>query len=106
MKQSSGKVTYPGRKQIFREFAEGKVTDRLGLADENPFEEKPLLQLVMKEGKRMQAPETLAEIRQRTAATVASLPHQTRRLDNPVSVQVEISSELQKLTQQTQKGKR
>jgi nicotinate phosphoribosyltransferase len=106
MKQSSGKVTYPGRKQIFRSFAEGKVTDRLGLVDESAFEEKPLLQLVMKEGKRMQAPESLAEIRQRTAATVASLPEETRRLDNPVSIKVEISTELQKLTQQTQKGKR
>ncbi len=104
MKQSSGKVTYPGRKQIFRSFTEGKVkVDRLGMADESAFTEQPLLQLVVKEGRRMQAPETLAEIRQRSAASVASLPHQTRQLNNPVSVQVEISAKLRQLTAETQK---
>ena len=63
----------------------------------------PLLQLFLKEGKRVQPVETLAEIRQRTATSVASLPDETRRLDNPVSVQVDISTELRKLTQDTQK---
>jgi nicotinate phosphoribosyltransferase len=102
MKQSSGKITYPGRKQIFRSFDEGKVkSDRLGLADESHTTEQPLLQLMVKDGKRMQASESLAEIRQRTTATVASLPQETRQLNHPVSVQVEISAELEKLTQQT-----
>lgn len=103
MKQSSGKVTYPGRKQIFRSFAAGKVTaDRLGLMTESPLEAEPLLQLVVKEGQRVQPPETLGTIQQRTAAAVASLPDQTRRLENPVSVQVEISQSLQELVALTQ----
>ncbi|MBW4562197.1 MAG: nicotinate phosphoribosyltransferase [Mojavia pulchra JT2-VF2] len=102
MKKSSGKVTYPGRKQIFRSFAGSKVkVDRLGLATESPLLEEPLLQLVIKEGKQIQPPETLATIRQRTATSVASLPEETRRLDNPVSVQVEISDALQELVAQT-----
>ncbi|BBD58739.1 putative nicotinate phosphoribosyltransferase [Nostoc sp. HK-01] len=102
MKQSSGKATYPGRKQIFRSFVGGKVkADRLGLITETPLSETPLLQLVMKEGQRVQLPESLAEIRQRTAATVASLPEETRRLTNPVALQVEISAGLQKLTEET-----
>ncbi|AFY42070.1 nicotinate phosphoribosyltransferase [Nostoc sp. PCC 7107] len=105
MKQSSGKATYPGRKQIFRSFVDGKVkADRLGLITETPLSETPLLQLVMKAGQRVQFPESLAEIRQRTAATVASLPEETRRLTNPVALQVEISAGLQKLTEET--GKR
>jgi len=104
MKQSSGKVTYPGRKQIFRSFVEGKAkADRLGLITETPLSETPLLQLVVKEGKRVQLPETLATIRQRTAATVASLPEETRRLTNPVALQVEISAGLQELTDETRK---
>lgn len=104
MKQSSGKLTYPGRKQIFRSFVGGKVkADRLGLVTESPLNEQPLLQVVMKQGERVQPPETLAEIRQRTAASVASLPEQTRHLDNPVSVEVEISAALQELTQETEK---
>ncbi|MBE9004332.1 nicotinate phosphoribosyltransferase [Fortiea sp. LEGE XX443] len=104
MKQSSGKVTYPGRKQIFRSFAGDQVkADRLGLVTETPLSETPLLQLVVKEGKRVQLPETLGEIRQRTAATVASLPEEARRLTNPMALQVQISEGLQVLTEETKK---
>jgi nicotinate phosphoribosyltransferase len=103
MKESSGKKTYPGRKQIFRSFAGGNVkTDRLGLVTESQMAgEQPLLQLVMKQGKSVQPPETLAEIRERTAATVASLADECRRLDNPVAVRVELSAALQELTEKT-----
>ncbi|BAY13681.1 nicotinate phosphoribosyltransferase [Calothrix sp. NIES-2098] len=104
MKESRDKATYPGRKQIFRSFSEGTIkVDRLGLAIETPLGEEPLLQLVMKQGKPLQPPESLATIRHRTAASVASLLPETRRLDRPVSVNVEISAELQDLTQQTHK---
>ncbi|MBW4643901.1 MAG: nicotinate phosphoribosyltransferase [Goleter apudmare HA4340-LM2] len=104
MKQSSGKATYPGRKQIYRSFVGGKVkTDRLGLVTETPMGEEPLLQLVMKQGQRLQAPETLDTIRRRTVASVASLPEATRRLDHPVGVPVEISTQLQALVEETQK---
>jgi len=104
MKQSSGKVTYPGRKQIFRSFMGGKVkADRLGLVGESLLEEQPLLQLVMQEGQRVQPIETLAAIRQRTTASVASLPQQTRLLRNPISVQVEISAALRVLAEETKK---
>ncbi|MBD2297238.1 nicotinate phosphoribosyltransferase [Nostoc sp. FACHB-190] len=102
MKQSSGKGTYPGRKQIFRSFVGGKVkADRLGLITETPQSETPLLQLFMKQGERVQLPETLADIRQRTAITVASLPEQTRQISNPVALPVDISEELQELTEKT-----
>ncbi len=104
MKESSGKTTYPGRKQIFRSFVGDKLkVDRLGLMTETPALETPLLELVMQQGKRLQPPETLSTIRRRTAAEVASLPPETRRLDHPVSVQVKISNSLQNLVEQTQK---
>lgn len=107
MKESSGKVTYPGRKQIFRSY-DVKVnpkSDRLGLITEAALAgEEPLLQLFIKEGQRLQPPEDLTTIRQRTTATVASLPKQVRQLENPISLQVEISTELQQLTQKTKKG--
>ena len=102
MKKSQGKVTYPGRKQIFRSFAADKVkADKLGLITEKSLGEKPLLQLIMKDGKQLQPPETLATIRQRTTASVASLPAATRQLNNPQSVTVNISPALQELTTQT-----
>jgi nicotinate phosphoribosyltransferase len=104
MKQSSNKVTYPGKKQIFRSFVGQQIQgDQLGLITENPEEMQPLLELVVKSGQQIQPLETLTTIRQRTAAAVASLPAETRRLENPVTVKVEISTALQKLTQETQK---
>ena len=102
MKESSGKMTYPGRKQIFRSFVGERVkADRLGLITESPIDEQPLLQLVVKQGETVQLPESLAEIRSRTAASVASLPDECRDIDNPVPVSVEISADLQELTQKT-----
>ncbi|MEA5516286.1 nicotinate phosphoribosyltransferase [Nodularia sp. UHCC 0506] len=104
MKQSSGKVTYPGRKQIFRSFVGDKVkADKLALVDESNVLGSPLLQLVVKNGERLHRRESLPEIRQRTAATVASLPPETRRLDDPVGVDVEISDQLQELILKTNK---
>jgi len=62
-----------------------------------------LMQLMVKDGKRVMPGESLDAIAQRTAASVASLPAESRRLDNPISPRVEISPELQLLTQQTKK---
>ncbi|MBE9198587.1 MULTISPECIES: nicotinate phosphoribosyltransferase [unclassified Nodularia (in: cyanobacteria)] len=102
MKQSPSKVTYPGRKQIFRSFVGGKVkADKLALVDESNVLGSPLLQLVLKNGERLYPPESLQEIRQRTASNVVSLPQETRRLDDPVGVEMEISAGLQKLILKT-----
>lgn len=99
MKEASGKFTYPGRKQIQRAIASGKVTnDKLDLVGKDG-----LLELVMKEGKKLLPEETLNNIRQRTKASVLSLPDETRRLDNPQSVEVKISQPLQQLTEKTKR---
>ena len=103
MKESSGKLTYPGRKQIFRCFEGSQVkADRLGLVTESPILDCALLQLVVKQGQRVQPQETIAAIRERTAKSLASLPVEVRCLDNPKPLPVEISAALQELTQQTQ----
>ena len=100
MKESSSKVSYPGRKQIFRRQDSQIHGDRLGLADESPrSEEQPVLQRVMQQGKRLQSPEPLEAIKQRTAATVASLPAPTRQLNNPSTISVEVSDALKSLRQ-------
>jgi nicotinate phosphoribosyltransferase len=108
MKEASGKVTYPGRKQIFRTVKDGEIIgDCLGLTVEenhNPDCHIPLMKLVVKEGKRVQEPESLEDIAKRTAASVASLPAETRQLDNPISPPMEISTDLQSLTQKTKKS--
>lgn len=116
MKESSGKVTYPGRKQIFRRFKPGAKQefdgDRLALATEPAADgEQPLMQLVMKQGQRVQpteemeaiaSEEELLRIAQRTFTSVNSLPASLRQIASPLSITPEISPSLQELTQRTQ----
>ncbi|MGG6270474.1 nicotinate phosphoribosyltransferase [Leptolyngbya sp. AN03gr2] len=98
MKEATGKVTYPGRKQIFRKSG---VSDRLGLISEDANGEVPLLQLVFKQGQRILEPETIAQIRDRTTANVESLPESVRQLEHPTSLPVELSQALSELTDRT-----
>ncbi len=108
MKEASGKVTYPGRKQIFRHIENGQILrDCLGLSGENIKNcdsHIPLMKLVVKDGQRVQNQESLEDIAKRTATSVASLRPETRQLDNPSSPPVEISTDLQSLTQKTKKS--
>lgn len=106
MKESSSKVTYPGRKQIFRQYQAGQVVqDRLGLMDESPqAEEQPLLQRVVERGKTVKDPADLATVAQRTAATVASLPPAVRTIAHPTPLTVSISDQLEQLTVATQRS--
>lgn len=120
MKESSGKVTFPGRKQVWRQFRAGKMTgDRLGLMPElslnssvnsganfpvNSLEAIPLLKLVYHQGKSLEAPESLDTISQRTTASVASLPPEVCTLENPQPPPLEISPELETLIRKTQKS--
>jgi nicotinate phosphoribosyltransferase len=59
------------------------------------------MQLVMKQGKRLYPTESLTEIAERTAQSVASLSSETRCLNQPISPTIQISSALQKLTATT-----
>ena len=60
MKEANGKVTYPGKKQIFRTVKDGQfIGDCLGLSGEiihNCDSHIPLMKLVFQEGKRVQKP--------------------------------------------------
>jgi nicotinate phosphoribosyltransferase len=104
MKESSDKVTYPGRKQIFRRYTgTAWQGDRLGLIDEPPENEQPLLQLVMKQGERLQPPEALKTIAERSRIEVSNLPAQIRQISQPPAIYPEISAALQELTQRTRK---
>ncbi|NJN87153.1 MAG: nicotinate phosphoribosyltransferase [Leptolyngbyaceae cyanobacterium SL_7_1] len=103
MKASSGKTTYPGRKQIFRQFnGDGFQGDRLGLFTEVPDRSLPLLQCVVKQGNRIYPTESLAAISDRTRAAVRSLPNSVRQVQTPTPGTVILSKALQTLTAQTQ----
>ncbi len=107
MKGSTGKQTYPGRKQIFRTFESGQWRkDCLGLMAETDTQiqtgAQPLLQPVMQGGQRLQEPETVAAIAQRTAQSVESLPRSLRDLQAAVLDPVSLSAALESLTLATQ----
>ncbi len=95
MKRSPDKMTYPGKKQIFRQFTNGQFDrDRLGLA----IEGNGLLQLVMERGHRLQPDDELKTIRHRTDLNVASLPTDLRDINYDRSAPVNISPALEQLT--------
>lgn len=81
MKNSPGKRTYPGCKQVWRVFQDDvAVQDMLTLADgPPPSNARPLLTEVMSKGVRLSRP-SLDDIRQRCRARVAQLPRDVQRL--------------------------
>lgn len=110
MKAAAGKITYPGRKQIFRQIdATGEVKgDRLGLMTEAPitttdYHETPLLQLVMQQGKRLVEAESLEAIAHRTRTAVTQLPASCRQIHHPTPLEATPSNALKTLTENTQK---
>jgi nicotinate phosphoribosyltransferase len=97
MKLSPGKVTAPGAKQVHR----GPSGDVLALrAETAPPGHRPLLNLVMRGGKRLAAAEPLAAAQRRCAADLAGLPASARALRTPTPVPVQVSQQLERLRDQ------
>ncbi len=96
MKDAPGKRTYPGRKQIFRKFENGKMIEKLGLVTEEKPGEMGLLQPMMENGKRLWSSETLETISARTRRSVLELPMEVRSVVS-TGLEVEISEALQAL---------
>lgn len=97
VKLSSGKVTLPGAKQVFRD-PSGADGDLLGLHTEasSPGRE-PLLVPVMRAGRRLDtaaAAQAVRAARDRFEADLAWLPEPARRLTTPVPPAVTVSPEL------------
>lgn len=82
IKRSTGKVTLPGRKQVWRIVRGGRMAgDVIALIDElPPPDAEPLLVEVMRGGRRIHR-ETLADARRRFQERVAMLPEELRQLD-------------------------
>lgn len=102
MKTSTGKVSLPGRKQIFRAHHEGRMAgDTITLMDD-PHGAHPLLVPVMIGGKRLAPPRTLADIARATQDQLAALPVELRRLEPPSApYPVRVSAALESLRQAT-----
>lgn len=97
-KRSEGKITWPGRKQVYRRYGADTRFQRdvLTVLDDRQ-EGEPLLQPVMRRGKRLAVPPALDRIRAYAARQLALLPETLRRLEQGAAYDVEISGPLRDL---------
>lgn len=98
VKLSSGKRTFPGRKQVWRVTEGGVAThDVMGLHDETGQDGRALLSQVMRGGTRVAPMAPLVEVRQRCLARVAQLPATVRALEPAAPYAVRVSGILDQL---------
>lgn len=98
-KRSAGKATWPGRKQVWRRYDEdGRMAGDVLSLETDRHDGEPLLACVMKDGRRLAGPQTLATIRERAAQELARLPVALRSLDASATYSVEIGKPLVRLT--------
>jgi nicotinate phosphoribosyltransferase len=98
MKLSKGKITLPGKKQVFRQKDKRGcyAKDIIGLADEG-VEGEPLLVKVMEKGNIVYDLPSLEKIRENTLKNLSRLPDKYRKLKNPALYRVELSPKLKKI---------
>ena len=101
-KRSSGKATWPGRKQVYRQLdAQGRFDHDVVSLESDPQAGTPLLVPVMKAGKRTAAPEGLEAIRPRAGAQLAALPERLAGLDKASDpYRVEIATSVRELAEE------
>ena len=107
-KFSEQKAHWPGRKQVFRFFrteqdgTSGKLFhhDLIARANEDYPDGAPLLQPVMRDGRRLHPRTPLAEIRARTLASLECLPERYHALRDPPRYPVAISNALERLLEE------
>jgi nicotinate phosphoribosyltransferase len=102
-KRSQNKTTWPGQKQVYRYYnTEGFMEkDEVCLHDElPPPDAKPLLSLMMQQGKRLHSSESLQKIRDRLRHQIACLSPHYKELESTRPYPVDISSSLKDLADQ------
>jgi len=105
VKLSEQKATFPGRKQVFR-FAEPKgkwKSDLIALASETHNGAEPLLQPVMRVGKRLAPAEPLSTVRSRCADSLTRLPASILATDRLARYPVHHSLPLRKLLEKVRR---
>ncbi|MDJ0607876.1 MAG: nicotinate phosphoribosyltransferase [Kiloniellales bacterium] len=104
-KVSSGKATWPGRKQVYRHYSPSGADDPNGgtnmgdtvTREDEASEGVPLVRPVMRDGRLVGPLPDLAELRAHASAELRRLPTQLQRLESDARYPVEISSGLREL---------
>jgi len=100
-KLSKGKQTWPGRKQVWRQFTDGRMTsDTLSIESDTQAGEPQIAQ-VMKAGKRTAAAPSFDAMRAIARQNLAALPDAMRLLDPDAGYRVEIAPALRDLARQS-----
>ncbi|MCX8072703.1 MAG: nicotinate phosphoribosyltransferase [Candidatus Binatia bacterium] len=98
VKTSPGKATLPGSKQVWRVAREDGVylEDWIALADEDPPtpNARPLLQPVMKAGRRLQPSTDTKDARERALRSLTELPFELRSLEQGPGLPVRVTQRL------------
>jgi nicotinate phosphoribosyltransferase len=107
IKLSTGKVTLPGCKQVWR-FEENGIYhhDVISQESEEVSGARPLLRQVMSDGRRLRPPETLQALRDRCTDALDRIPPPLKSLEEKHDYPVETSPELQKLLEEMQAQER
>ena len=108
LKLSAGKKTWIGKKQVYRFYGpDGKMDfDRVCLLDSGGQQGEPLMELVLEAGHRVQAPESLMEIRARFANEWSKLPEKFKSIHQGQVFPVEMGHSLEELDRQTARIKK
>ena len=106
-KRSEGKVTWPGRKQVFRQYGEqGEMkADVLTVAGDRQGGE-PLIHPVMRAGRRIHSAEPLSDLRTRSATERGRLPNHLKILGTQPEYSVRRAEALVKLAEQADEERR
>ncbi len=96
-KRSSGKATWPGRKQVWRRFGPGRTMagDVLSLEDDDMAGDR-LIEPVMRGGTRLKRP-SLDDIRTNAQRNLAALPDSLRRLEPGAIYPVQVADAVVRL---------
>ncbi len=102
MKTSTGKATWPGRKQVWRHTEDGCAKcDVIALHDEAAVAgARPLLERVMVDGTRIGVPTSLGRAREWCTERLSELPSELRRIDRDAPYDVRPSVALQRTAEQ------
>jgi nicotinate phosphoribosyltransferase len=97
-KRSAGKATWPGRKQVWRRYGpDGRMAGDVLSIESDTQAGEPLIQLVMRDGRRVAPSPTLAESRARAARDLERLPERLRRLEPGAPYPVQVADALVQL---------
>jgi nicotinate phosphoribosyltransferase len=96
-KTSEGKATWPGRKQVFRRYERDVMTRDIVTLEEDEQPGEPLLEMMMRGGRRLEPRQSIADLRERTRHDVQQLPERLRSCEPAEPYPVDIGESLRSL---------